>query len=188
MLFDPATAALVIDDEGSPNDLHGITVTDDLNATGAVLSYVSHTAYWEGRRHAACRTRSRTSAGSSPSSSAIRWSSRPGEQFVIELTVVLEDVPANAIGTQFVNTAKWEFGRLIDGVFYEPLPGEWGISPPLTIAAPELVVDKTGPATMNLGETGQFTDRRAELRALRRLERHAGRPAAERADGRHVRR
>ena len=51
-------------------------------------------------------------------------------------------MPANAIGTQFVNTAKWDFGRLIDGVFYEPLPGEWGITPPLTIAAPELVVDK----------------------------------------------
>ena len=59
-----------------------------------------------------------------------------GRQFVIELTVVLDDTPANAIGTQFINTAKWDFGRLIDGVFYEPLPGEWGISPPLTIAAP----------------------------------------------------
>ena len=43
-------------------------------------------------------------------------------------------MPVNAPGTQFVNTAKWDFGRLIDGVFYEPLPGEWGISPPLTIA------------------------------------------------------
>jgi len=41
-------------------------------------------------------------------------------------------------------------------VFYEPLPGEWGISPPLTIAAPQLVVTKTGPATMNLGQWGQF--------------------------------
>ena len=74
-----------------------------------------------------------------------------GEQIVIEITVVLDDTPANAIGTQFINTAKWDFGRLIDGVFFEPLPGEWGISPPLTIAAPKLIVDKTGPATMNLG-------------------------------------
>ena len=69
---------------------------------------------------------------------------------------MLDDTPANAPGTQFVNTAKWDFGRLIDGVFYEPLPGEWGISPPLTIAAPQLVMTKTGPATLNLGEWGQF--------------------------------
>ena len=77
-------------------------------------------------------------------------------QFVIELTVVLDDSPVNVSGTQFVNTAKWDFGRLIDDVFYEPLPGEWGITEPLTIAAPELVATKTGPATMNLGEWGDF--------------------------------
>ena len=34
VLFDPATGT-VINASGSPNDLHGITVTDDLNATGA---------------------------------------------------------------------------------------------------------------------------------------------------------
>ena len=27
----------------------------------------------------------------------------------------------------------------------------------MTIGAPSLVVDKTGPVTMNMGETGQFT-------------------------------
>ena len=79
-----------------------------------------------------------------------------GRQFVIELTVVLNDSPVNVSGTQFINTAKWDFGRLIEGVFYEPLPGEWGITEPMTIAAPELVVTKSGPATMNLGEWGDF--------------------------------
>ena len=73
---------------------------------------------------------------------------------------MLDNSPLNVIGTQFINTAKWDFGRLIDGIFYEPLPGEWGISPPLTIAGPDLVVTKTGPATigrtLNLGEWGQF--------------------------------
>ena len=83
-----------------------------------------------------------------------------GEQIVIELELVLDGSPLNVIGTQFTNTAKWDFGRLIDGIFYEPLPGEWGISGPLTIAGPDLVVTKTGPATigrtLNLGEWGQF--------------------------------
>jgi uncharacterized repeat protein (TIGR01451 family) len=80
-----------------------------------------------------------------------------GDQIILELTVVLDDTPANSIGTQFVNTAKWDFGRLIEGVFYEPLPGEWGISDPMTIAGPELVVTKTGPAALNLGQAADFT-------------------------------
>ena len=45
---------------------------------------------------------------------------------MLEITVVLDDAPTNEPGTVFTNTAKWSFGRLIDGVFYEPLPGEWG--------------------------------------------------------------
>src|SRR5712671_3478418 len=45
VLFDPATGT-VINSSGSVNDLHSIKITDDLNATGADLTYVSHTAYW----------------------------------------------------------------------------------------------------------------------------------------------
>src|SRR5262245_1326840 len=156
VLFDPATGT-VINTQGSLDDLHGITVWDDLNATGAVLTYVSHTAYWKGTNTPVPHTFSN-------SGGFLTFDLFPvvpaGDQIILELTLVLEDTPANAVGTQFINTAKWDFGRLIDGVFYEPLPGEWGISPPLTIAAPELVVTKTGPATLgrtlNLGEWGQF--------------------------------
>ena len=153
VLFAPATN-VVIDYSGSADDLHGVVITDDLNATGAVLSYVSHVAYWEGSGAPVPHNFSDTGG-------LLRFDGFPvipaGEQIIIELTVVLEDTPANALGTQFVNTAKWEFGRLIDGVFYQPLPGEWGISPPLTIAAPNLVLDKSGPDTLNLGESGEFT-------------------------------
>ena len=152
VLFDPSTGT-VINFSGSPNDLHGITVWDDLNATGVDLTYVSHVAYWLGDGTPVPHTFS--NAGG-----ALTFDNFPivpaGEQFVIELTVVLDDSPVNVSGTQFVNTATWDFGRLIDGVFYEPLPGEWGVSPPLTIAVPELVVTKSGPATMNLGQWGQF--------------------------------
>jgi len=157
VLFDPAGdgTGVVIDDQGSPNELHGITVWDNLNETGAVLSYVSHTATFESSGAPVPHTFSNVNG-------SLTFEFAPlilpaGEQIILDLTVVLEDVPANDIGTVFVNTAKWDFGRLIDGTFFEPLPGENGISPPLTISAPELVVDKTGPATMNLGETGQFT-------------------------------
>ena len=156
VLFDPGTST-VINTQGSVNDLHSMTVWDDLNATGADLTYVSHNAYWETSGVAVPHTF--TNVGG-----FLTFDNFPivpaGEQIILEITVVLDSTPANAPGTQFVNTAKWDFGRLIDGVFYEPLPGEWGISPPMTIAAPELIVTKTGPATLgrtlNLGEWGDF--------------------------------
>ncbi|HZL92287.1 MAG TPA: isopeptide-forming domain-containing fimbrial protein, partial [Vicinamibacterales bacterium] len=156
VLFDPGTGT-VINTAGSVNDLHSVTLTDDLNATGVDLTYVSHVAYWEGTTTPVPHTFDNVGG-------VLTFDNFPvvlaGQQIVLEITVVLEDTPANVLGTQFVNTAKWDFGRLIDGTFYEPLPGEWGISPPLTIGAPELVMTKTGPTTLgrtlNLGEWGLF--------------------------------
>jgi len=152
VLFDPATGT-VIKSDGSLNDLHGITVTDDLNATGASLSYVSHTVTWLSNGTPVPHTFSNVGG-------LLTFDNFPivpaGQQFVIDVTVVLNDTPANVPGNQFSNTAKWDFGRLIGGVFYEPLPGEWGVSPPMTIAAPVLVATKTGPATMNAGQLGDF--------------------------------
>jgi hypothetical protein len=156
VLFDPATGT-VINSAGSVNDLHSVIVTDDLNATGVDLTYLGHQITWRG-------SGAPVPHGFSNAGGLLTFDIAPvipaGQQIEVEITVVLEDTPTNAPGTQFVNTAKWEFGRLIDGVFYQPLPGEWGISPPLTIAAPELVMTKTGPATLgltlNLGEWGQF--------------------------------
>ena len=157
VLFDPATTT-VINTSGSVNDLHGITLTDDLNATGVDLTYISHVAYWDSSGAPVPHTFSNVGG-------VLTFDNFPvvpaGEQIKLEITVVLDDTPANAPGTQFINTAKWDFGRLIDGVFYQPLPGEWGISPPMTIAAPELIVTKTGPATLgltlNLGQWGDFS-------------------------------
>ncbi len=150
VLFDPGTGT-VINNQGSLNDLHSITVWDDLNATGADLSFVGYTIYWEDDGTPVPHTF--TNVGG-----FLTWDNIPivtaGRQFVIELTVVLDDT--NVSGTPFINRARWDFGRLIDNVFFEPLPGEDGISPPLTIAAPEIVVDKSGPATMNLGQWGDF--------------------------------
>src|SRR5229473_1628779 len=153
VLFDPLSG-IVVNSRGSPNDLHDITVTDDLNATGASLSYVSHTVYWKASGTPVPHSFSNVGG-------VLTFSNFPivpaGQQFVIEITVVLNDVPANAPGTQFFNTAKWQFGRLINGVFFEPLPGQAGVTPPITIAAPNLVLTKTGPATMNPGQLGKFT-------------------------------
>src|SRR5262245_38578661 len=152
VLFDPFTGT-VINSSGSPNDLHDITVTDDLNATGADLTVVSQDAYWNGTTVPVPHTFSNVGG-------VLTFSNFPvipaGFQIKIKVTVMLSDTPRNVPGTQFVNTAKWQFGRLIDGVFHEPLPGEWGVTPPMTIVGPALVVTKSGPATMNLGQWGNF--------------------------------
>src|SRR5215203_17593 len=152
VLFDPGTGT-VINTDGSVNTLHGITVTDDLNATGASLRYVSHVAYWLDDNSPVPHTFSEVAGLLTFSNFPIIPAQR---QFAIDITVVLNDTPANVPGTAFVNTAKWNFGRLIDGVFYQPLPGEWGVSPPMTIAAPVLVATESGPTTMNLGQWGNF--------------------------------
>ena len=163
VLFDPATdpntggPVGVIDWQGSVNDLHSVILTDDLNATGVDLTYVNHTMYWKDSGAPVSHTFTNNGGQLSYVLDPIIPAT---EQIVIELTVVLEDTPVNAPGTQFVNTAKWSFGRLIEDEFFEPLPGEWGITEPLTIAAPELVMTKTGPTdlsrTLNLGEWGEF--------------------------------
>ena len=130
---------------------------------------MSHTAYWLDNGTAVPHTFSNVGG-------LLTFDNFPivpaGQQFVIEITVVLNDTPANVPGTQFINTAKWDFGRLIDGMFYEPLPGEWGVTPPMTIAAPVLVVTKSGPATMNLGQWGNFVIDVQNTGTQRRLERH----------------
>src|SRR5215472_15733475 len=152
VLFDPLSG-IVVNDRGSPNDLHDITVTDDLNATDVDLTYVSHKAYWVNNGMPIQHTFSNVG-------NVLTFSNFPiipaGQQFVIEVTVVLNNTATNVPGKQFSNTANWSFGRLINGVFYQPLPGESGITPPMTIVAPNLVLTKTGPATMSLGQWGQF--------------------------------
>src|SRR5712691_11015851 len=152
VLFEPLNG-IVIDNQGSPNELHDITITDDLNATGVDLTYVSHTATWVNTGAPIPYTFSNVGGVLTFSGFPII---PPGQQFVINVTVVLNNTATNVPGKQFINTANWIFGRVINGVFHEPLPGEAGITPPLTIAAPNLVFTKSGPATMSTGQWGQF--------------------------------
>jgi uncharacterized repeat protein (TIGR01451 family) len=156
VLWDPVTGT-VINNGGSLDDLHGVTVVDDLNEAAAALTYMSHAVYWEGSGTPLAQGVDYTFTNVGGLLTFDNFPIIPaGEQVVVELTVVLDDDPQNVNGLEFVNRATWDFGRLIDGVFYEPLPGENGVTPPMTIAAPELVVTKTGPATMNLGQWGDF--------------------------------
>jgi uncharacterized repeat protein (TIGR01451 family) len=153
-LYDPLTSR-VTDPNGSPNDISQVSITDDLNATGVSLSYVSSTATW--RASGAPVPFTVTNNGG-----LLTFSGFPtvpaGQQIVVKVTVVLNNlVPPNSPGTTFINTANWQLGRLINGNFAYPLPGQQGVSPPLTIVAPTVVMAKGGPTTMNVGQLGRFT-------------------------------
>ncbi|MFZ2948172.1 MAG: isopeptide-forming domain-containing fimbrial protein [Desulfuromonadaceae bacterium] len=149
----------------SSHDLGAITVVDDLGSTGADLTLVSLNAHYKGTTTAVPITQLSDSTNkylhfTLPNIAA-------GSQVVVEVTAVLNDTPANVPGLPFTNTARWSFARWIDldedgiqdaGEYFNPLPGESGISTPMTIVAPNLVVNKTSLATaINLGDTAAFT-------------------------------
>ncbi|MBT8107333.1 MAG: DUF11 domain-containing protein [Gammaproteobacteria bacterium] len=146
-----------IDYSGSPNELHSVFVTDDLNETGVDLVYESHTVTW-------ANTGAPVSHSFSNVGGVLTFDVDPiippSTQIYVDITVRLLDTPTNSVGTQFINIARWQFGRILDGTLYEPLPGENGISPPITIGGPDIVMTKTGPdtlgTTLNLGEWGEF--------------------------------
>jgi uncharacterized repeat protein (TIGR01451 family)/fimbrial isopeptide formation D2 family protein len=151
-----ATTGAVVNPNGSNTEVDQVTVTDNLNATGVSLSYVNSSAAWKGNGAPVPFTVTNASG-------LLTFSGFPPipaeQQIVLSVTVVLNNaVPPNSPGTQFSNTANWTLGTTVGGSFHFPLPGEQGVSsPPLTIAAPGLVMTKGGPATMNPGQLGQFT-------------------------------
>jgi large repetitive protein len=156
VLYNAATGT-VINSSGSLNDLHSIKITDDLNATGVSLTYVSHDAYWQDSLDSVPHTFSNV-GGVLNFNIDTNTIIPAGDQIVLKITVVLDNTSTNFPGKVFTNTAKWSFGRLIDGVYYEPLPGEWGISDPMTIVEPDLVVTKTSStSTIRAGNQASYT-------------------------------
>ena len=121
----------------SLDTLHSAVIWDDLTATGADLTYVGINAYYVSSGAPVTLVPETDPAAVGGVWTTKNLSYEPiaqidkGEQIVVEITVVLDDTPANVAGTTFINTAKWWFGRLIeiDGVptFFDPLPGEWGL-------------------------------------------------------------
>jgi len=151
------------------NDLHHVSIWDDLAATGVDLTFLSIDAHFKvsGAPVTLVPETDPSAPGGvwTPTNLSYKVYADPdiqgiraGDQIVLAITVVLDNTANNYPGKTFVNLAKWQFGRLIDGVFYEPLPGEWGQTEPLTIVEPDLVVTKTGPpSVINLGQWAAFT-------------------------------
>ncbi|WP_175452576.1 isopeptide-forming domain-containing fimbrial protein [Thiohalomonas denitrificans] len=173
VFYDPATGS-VLDDTGSPNPLGTITIRDDLStaAIGADLTYLEHKVYWKEAPDSPL-TSGTDYTFSDGGGQQLEFSFPPDfsipayTQLMIELTVVLDDTPANTAGTMFRNTASWEFARWIDvnengiedeGEYFNPLPGESGVTEYMTIAEPDLLVTKESTATaLNIGVVAPFT-------------------------------
>ncbi len=147
----------------SSHDLGSIDVKDDLTTLGADLTLVSLKAYYKGSGTSVPIT----NLGDNKHLHFTLPNIAAGQQIMVEVTVVLDNTPTNVAGTQFTNTAKWQFSRWIDlngdGIqtadeFFNPLPGESGISKTMTIAEPNLAVNKTSTTTaLNVGDLATFT-------------------------------
>ena len=129
------------------------TRLSDLSPPGADLTYVSNIAYVKSDPGAKF---SLTNLGDNKHLHFKYNPINPGDQLVIELTVVLDKT--NVGGTQFKNTATWTLDKLVtnqDGstTGINDVPGMDGVTPPMTILAPNLVVNKSTSATaINLGD------------------------------------
>lgn len=174
VMYDPATGTYLF--QPSVNALSNATIYDDLTAIGASATYVGNTAFLVngGTRTpigpltlgATPATMSSLGIPASDNTRHIVFSSdfnptltniAPGTQIEVQMTVVLDNVPANVAGTQFTNTARWWFGRVIDGVSYAPLPGQSGVSAPMTIVEPGLTLQKSTSLTnLNVGTAAPF--------------------------------
>ncbi len=174
VMYDPATNTYYLNP--SVNTLSNATIYEDLTATGASMTYVSNTAYLvNGATRIPLGTLALGANASTLSALGIPLSNTTknivfssdnnpslanivaGTQVEIQMTVVLDNVPTNTAGTQFINTAKWWFGRVIDGVAYSPLPGQSGVSDPMTIVEPSLTMVKTSTFTnLNVGTAAPF--------------------------------
>ena len=129
-----------------------------MNATGVDLTFVGYSAYWKDSGLPVAHTFSNVGG-------VLTFDNFPiipaTDQIVIEITVVLEDTAVKRAGYPVRSTPRNGISAVSLTVpSTSHLPGEWGISEPLTIAAPELIMTKTGPATLgrtlNLGEWGTF--------------------------------
>ncbi len=153
VMYDPTTGTWY--NNPSPNYLGNIRVTDNLTAaaTGAEMTLVGINAYVKGGAPVPV-----TNIGDSKHLDFTLPDIPAGSQIVVELTVVLDNTPTNAARKKFINTATWEFSRLIDGTLYSPLPGQSGVSLPMEIAEPDLVLTKTSSmSNLNVGTQAPYT-------------------------------
>ena len=165
VLFD-AGSGTIIEGAGSLNDISNIHIEDDISLAGlgVDLTYLGHSAEYED-----------VGGARTPMVQGVDYTFNivsdvividvlspatipAGAQIFFDIEVVLDNTANNAIGTSFINVATWNFSRVIDGVTYDPLPGESGRAELVTISAPDMTVNKSSTATaINFSDVPSFT-------------------------------
>jgi len=159
-----------------------MVVTDDLTMTGASLTYVTNTAYLvntsTGARTpingGAPLTLGASSTWLSSHSGILSDSTKhlvfsyennpalanvpAGENIEIDLTVVLDNSPANTAQIQFSNTANMWFDKTTNGKVTNNIQAEPGTTSPITIVEPNLVVTKkSSVSNLSAGSKAPYT-------------------------------
>ena len=134
--------------------LYDVRIVDDLAASDAELIYVGLQNLVDGTLYTLENTGTGTNLVIEDTLEGIDIPA--GEQVMFEITVYLDDTPANVDGLPFTNTATWTYNRFNDNPA-SVRDGAPGTSEPMTIGEPELTLEKSGPAQMRLGLPGTFT-------------------------------
>jgi large repetitive protein len=135
--------------------LYDVRILDDLSASAADLSVISVSKVAGSQPWTPVNTGSATHL--MIEDPAIGIDIPAGEQIVIGVTVVLNDTPVNVSGLQFTNTAGYTFNA-INNDSTTQAEGGADTTDPLTIVGPDaLTLEKSGPATMQVGAPATFT-------------------------------
>lgn len=138
-----------------PLPMYDVRILDDLNASAADLTYVSVS------KIAGSGTWMPDNTGDTKNlvieDAATGIDIPIGEQIVLDVSVRLDDTPANVAGLTFTNLASYTYNRLDNAPATEQAGGA-GVTQPMTIVEPyDLTLEKTGPAQMQLGLAGTFS-------------------------------
>ena len=134
--------------------LYDVRVLDDLGASAANLTFVSVTKTSAGGSWTPANTGTGTDLVIEDPAGGIDIGI--GEQITLDITVRVDDVPTNVAGLTFDNTATYTYNRL-NGAPATILPGYPDTSPTMEIVEPELTLEKTGPAQLQLGLPATYT-------------------------------
>jgi len=135
--------------------MYDVRIHDDLTASAAVLRFVSVAKISGSGPWTPVNTGTATNLVIEDPATGIDIAA--GEQIVVEITVVLEDVAQNWSGLTFTNTA-WYFYNWVDGDDASQRPGDPGTTESMTIVGADvLTMEKRGPASMTIGTPETFT-------------------------------
>jgi uncharacterized repeat protein (TIGR01451 family)/fimbrial isopeptide formation D2 family protein len=152
---EPFTYRITVPTTPQATALNDVRIVDDLTASAADLSFVSVTKVSGSQPWTPVNTGTATNLVIEDT--AIGIDIPAGEQIVLDITVVLDDTVTNVSGLVFNNTADYTYNQSSNDPATQA-PGGPDTTPDMTIVGPDvLTLEKTGPATMQVGTPAAFT-------------------------------